>query len=298
MMSKKLEIVVASGKGGTGKTTFSSFLLSFLPVKGINVIGVDADVEAPDLVIALGGAKLKQSEEIYDSMIAVIREDACTLCKKCYDVCQFGAVEWNGKPRIIRELCEGCGSCKYVCPSKAIEMAKIKTGEIKVYGTEYCEVVTGELEIGRKHSGKLVDILKNRARDKIGDGIIIVDAAAGTGCPVISSIAGSDYLIIVVEPTIYSIRTATKIVRIAESFGVDRACVINKFDMNKPFIRDIEEWAKKNNIFLLGVVPYDENVVRAYVSMQNILSFAPNSVATKHMKEITEKLLEVLGVRT
>jgi len=295
-MSRSLEVVVASGKGGTGKTTISSFLLSYFSKRGLNIIGVDADVEAPDLVIALGQAKLRNSEEIHDSLIAIINEDRCTLCGKCYDACQFSAIDWDGKPIVIRELCEGCEVCSYVCDANAIRMEKIKTGEIKIYDTEFCKVITGELEIGRKHSGKLVDILKNVARDNIKNGIIIVDAAAGTGCPVISSIAGSDYLVIVVEPTIYSIRTATKIVRIGENFGVNMGCVINKYDMNKPYVESIEKWARENNVNILGAVPYDESIVRAYVSMQGILKYSPNSIAVKYMKEIAEKLLDILGV--
>lgn len=290
-----MEIVVASGKGGTGKTTVSSFLFSFLSsFKKKKVVGVDADVEAPDLLIALGKHRIIRREPIVDSKMAIINYDQCILCGDCVKVCQFGAIEWDSKPIIIEPLCEGCGACSIVCPPKAISLTDVKTGDLIFAETEYGPVITGELEIGKKHSGHLVEILKSEAKKLIYEHII-VDAAAGTGCSVISSIAGSDYLIIVVEPTPQAMRSAKKIFEIGKNFGVRMGIVVNKFDINPNFVDDIFDWAEENSVDILGRIPYDYNIVRAYANMKSLLEFAPESEAARSLSKIAEKLFSIIG---
>ncbi len=289
-MTRSIEIVVASGKGGTGKTTVSAFLISFFSIRGLSVIGVDADVEAPDLVIALGGVEESYREHIYDSQVAVIDYDQCISCGECFSSCRFGAIDWNSGPVIINEMCEGCGLCSMLCPVKAISMKEVKTGSIVVGKTKYCDIITGELEIGRKHSGRLVEIVKGKAREA-GAKYVFVDAAAGIGGPVISSIAGSDFLIVVVEPTRYSIDTASKVIKIGKTFGVEIGVIVNKFDINIDFLEYIKKWASEKNVEILGMIPFDDAVIRAYVNMQSLLDFAPDSKATESLREIAEKIL-------
>jgi len=293
-MGEPIEIVVASGKGGTGKTTFSAFLISFFAERGIGVVGVDADVEAPDLLLALGGAEEEYREDVYDSQVAVIDYDKCVSCGICFDSCRYGAIEWRNGPIVINEMCEGCGLCSMLCPVGAINVKTIKTGSIVFGKTKYCDVVTGELEVGRKHSGRLVEIIKNKAR-KFDPSYVVVDAAAGTGCPVISSISGSDFLVVVVEPTQYSIRTASKIVEIGKIFGVRIGVVINKYDMNRSFLNHIYEWASKLGIEILGEIPFDESVIRAYSEMRSLMDFAPDSQAARSMRRAAERLLVMLN---
>jgi len=293
-LKKNPEIVVASGKGGTGKTTISSFLITFLWKKGLSVVGVDADVEAPDLVIALGDHREVSRETIIDSKVAVIDYNSCSNCGECYKACQFNAIEWVNKPIVIQELCEGCGVCSYVCPEKAIKMKLVETGDLIVYETKYAPIVTGELRIGRKHSGKLVEMLRERAGKIKNKGLVIIDAAAGTGCPVISSIVGADYLIIVVEPTPQSLRTAGKIADIGNFFNTAMGVVVNKYDLNPSFIQHVKKWANERKIEFLGQVPYDENVVRAYVNAKSLLEYAPNSPATKSLEKILNTWFEKL----
>lgn len=294
-MERPLEIVVASGKGGTGKTTVSAFLLSFFSLSNYDAIGVDADVEAPDLIIALGKYKEIGKEEVIDSPIATINYNRCVSCGECLNACQFGAIEWMSKPVIISELCEGCGVCEVVCRYGAVKYSYVKTGDIIIQDTKYGLVIMGQLEIGRKHSGKLVEMLKERARKYTkNNSIIIVDAAAGTGCPVISSIVGSDYLIIVVEPTRQSIRTASKVIEIGRHFKVKIGIVVNKWDLNPDFKAKIEAWADEKKVEVLGYIPYDKSVIEAYVNMSNLLDFAPKSKATEALINIYENLVDVL----
>ncbi len=297
-MHKIPEIVIASGKGGTGKTTVSSFLISSLVLSGFKVVGVDADVEAPDLVIGLGEGKEISREGVSDSSIAVIDYEKCSLCKECYLACTYGAIKWENKPIIIPELCEGCGVCKFVCPDNAINLITTKTGDIVVRETKYAKVVLGELEIGRKHSGKLVDLLKNKARELIGDGdLIIIDAAAGTGCPVISSIVGANYLVVVVEPTNQSLIGARKVIEIGKHFNIPTRIIVNKYDLNPSFVDFIKEWSQRNSTSILGFIPYDKAVVESYVNLTPLIEYAPESRVVSELTSIKEAILNDLVSR-
>jgi len=293
-LKKPVEIVIASGKGGTGKTTLSSFLISFLAPR-TKLIGVDADVEAPDLAIALGGGRQILREEIFDSMIAEVDFNKCDMCGDCFNICQFRAIEWRDGPKIISQMCEGCGACSIVCNKNAISLRTVKTGDVVIIETKYANVITGELVIGRKHSGKLVELIKEKSRRYIDSGIIVVDAAAGIGCPVISSIAGSDYLVIVIEPTDQALNTADKLVNIGKIFNVDIGIVVNKYDLNPDFLDSFEEWAKKRGVEILGMVPYDDVVVEAYVNMKSLVEYAPGSNVVSVLEDIAEKIFRRLG---
>lgn len=296
-MSKIPEIVVASGKGGTGKTTVSSYFISSLALRGYRVVGVDADVEAPDLIIGLGGGEELYKEEVFDSPLAVIDYSKCSLCMECYKACTFNAIKWVGKPVIVSELCEGCGVCKYVCPDKAIDLTSTKTGDIVIKNTKYAKIVFGELEIGRKHSGKLVDMLRERARNTDNPSLIIIDAAAGTGCPVISSIVGSDFLLIVIEPTNQALVGASKIVEIGKHFNIPMGLVVNKYDLNEGFREIIKSWSKENDLRILGFVPYDKVVVESYVQLKPLIDFAPNSEVSKRLGEVVDQVISFLKER-
>ena len=297
-MEKIPEIVVASGKGGTGKTTVSSFLITFFAKQNIDVVGIDADIEAPDLILGLGEGEEVYREEIADSKIAVVDYSKCRKSGECYRACQYGAIEWENGPIIISELCEGCSLCAILCPSKAISLTTVRTGNIFVKKTRYAPVITGELEVGRKHSGKLVDILRNKAKEMYRDAALnVIDAAAGIGCPVISSIVGADHLILVIEPTPQSLKTAQKIVEIGNHFGIRKSLIVNKYDLNEEFVDQIKNWAKEREMDIIGFVPYDKAVVESYVNEIPLIDYAPNSKVVESLKEIAEKVYREIKMR-
>ncbi len=302
MRKKIFEIVVASGKGGTGKTTLSGFLVSRLSLDRVPLIAVDADVEAPDLVLVLGKErKIIRKEEIFESDVSEINYERCSLCMKCYEACAFNAIEViDNKPVIVEQLCEGCGVCAIICPDKAIRMKRVKTGDLLVYETKFSKVVTGSLELGRKHSGMLVEILKRRAReilneDGIDSGIIVVDAAAGIGCPVISSIAGSDYLVVVIEPTDQSLFSAKRMIEIGKTFGLPIGVVINKWDINPNFYDRIVGFAESEGITLLGRIPFTKKIAEAYSQEIPIINLGDNQILNSFEEVYSNLLKEIKG---
>ncbi len=292
MRGSPLEIVFASGKGGTGKTFLSSNFLYYLGPE--EAIGIDADVEAPDLLLALGGEKRRLFEqEVWESWKAKICEEKCLggECLKCLEVCRFFAIEAEeGVPRIIEENCEGCGACSIVCPKGAISLYKKRTGVIYASLTPRGEcVLSGDLEIGGRNTGHLVEILKDLGKERaseLGVPHVIVDAAAGIGCAVISSLVGADVLVVVAEPTPQSLQGASRIIEVSRGMNVKkRFLVFNKAE------REEEDLG----IEVLGEIPYDPKVFLAYSEMRPILEMFPNSKASKALKEIFEKLEGEMG---
>lgn len=287
-----MEIVVASGKGGTGKTFLSSNMAVYLRDKG-GVVAVDADVEAPDLLLALGGARqVFWREEYYGVKRPVIDHAKCIKCWMCVKACEFGALAVSPKgPVVDYDKCEGFGTCALVCPVNAIQLAEVHTGVIYAAESEAgVTVVTGDLDLGQGASGRLVYELKERAyalsREK-GAKYRVIDAAPGIGCPVISSIAGADTLIVVVEPTPQSVKGAKRLIEVADMLQVKPLAVINKYDLNPEYARSIAETLEAE---LIGYVPYDEAVVRSYTSMKPLLTYSPESRAAQSLLEIFSTL--------
>lgn len=292
-----VQIVVASGKGGTGKTTVSSSLLYLFNKDGYNPIAIDADVEAPDLVLAVGKSSIIKKDDIMESGVAEIHYEKCTYCMDCVDACQFRAIKnINNVPSVTRELCEGCGTCAIVCPTKAISLKRIKTGQIEVYKSDCGVIITGRLELGRRNSGLLVDIIREKMKEFLLDEnkVVVIDAAPGIGCPVISSLTGANYSVIVAEPTRSSHNSAKRLLELIKHFNMPAGIIINKYNINEEFVSFIKNWAKENNLDFLGIIPYDKSVPEAYVNMYPVMEYAPNSSAAKAIKQIYTNLLEKL----
>jgi MinD superfamily P-loop ATPase len=196
-----MKIVVASGKGGVGKTMLTS-ALALLFSKERKIVACDCDVDAPNLGLWLGITEYDIIEKISTSEKAFINRKKCVNCEKCAKVCPYGAIEIkNGKIEINHLLCEGCGVCQLVCPKGAIEIKPVKKGEIRINTTKYnFPLISGKLYPGESGSGKIVEELKRRA-EEFNNEITIFDSAAGIGCPVIASVRGSDFAVLVTEPT-------------------------------------------------------------------------------------------------
>lgn len=284
---------MASGKGGTGKTFVASNLSVYLEKNLGGAVAVDADVEAPDLLFALGGpVRELWREDFYGSSIPVVDGSKCMKCGLCVEACEFGAMEMSaGGPVVDYSRCEGLGTCAVVCPNQAIRLVEDKTGEVYASETGYgVPVVTGELELGAGNSGRLVYELKERAYKMASENrvpYIIVDAAPGIGCPVVSSIAGSDLLVIVVEPTPQSLKGSKRLFEVADNLRAEAVAVLNKYDLNPGYAEVVET---ELGVELLGRVPYEDTVVEAYTSATPLLEYAPESKASRSLLECFERL--------
>jgi len=290
------EIVVASGKGGVGKTTVASSLAVYLAKNGKRVYTADADVDAPDLLLALGGGETLFSMEMQASKKARVDPQKCIGCWKCVDICPFGAMlkSPNKKAVVATLMCEGCGVCKLVCPADAITVEKTGTGRITIERTRYgFECVTGKLKLGEHNSGLLVSHIRNLARRKAQDAgckAVIVDAAPGIGCPVIASVTGADYLIAVTEPTPAAKRNLERLSRVAKHFQVPTGVVINMAGYSRDFETALRKWVGELGFQFLGEVPVDREVVKALVQMKPVIDFNPEAKASKALLEIAERV--------
>jgi MinD superfamily P-loop ATPase len=268
------KITVVSGKGGVGKSMLASSL-SVLLAKKTKIVVADCDVDAPDLGLSLGMDRKDYDswEDITTNKKAVLDEERCTGCGKCRDICAFGAIGWDGekkRPVFRRLFCEGCGACMLACPEDAIKLKDVKNAMIGTGRSPYgFPIVTGQLRMGESGSGKVVFMVKDRAvslaeREKAD--IMLTDAAAGIGCPVIASVRGSDYVIAVTEPTPSALSDVTRALDIVGHFGIKSGLVINKYDLNPGFSKRIESFAKGEGIPVLGRIPYDRKFVEALVN--------------------------------
>ncbi|NPA74539.1 MAG: P-loop NTPase [Euryarchaeota archaeon] len=286
-----MELLIASGKGGVGKSTITASLISLLS-KDFKIAAVDADAEAPNLHILFGVHDWDRVEEFSAAKTAYIT-DACTNCGLCKDVCVYEAIyEKDGMHHIKSYICEGCGACSIVCPVDAIRITDTISGWLKVGTTKYGPLVSAELDVGKPNSGKLVTEEKKIARDWVKEGKaehIIIDAAAGIGCQVIASISGVNLAILIAEPTPSSLSDLKRMYGLAKHFGVPSKLVINKDGIN-PDYRGLEEFAEENNIEIIGRVPYDSSVPRAITALRPLVEYAPDSPASRAIVEIADKV--------
>ena len=269
------EILVISGKGGTGKTTITS---SIIPYFDSLVIG-DCDVDAPNLKILLNPSE-KEKNGFLRMKKAKIDSEKCIHCNRCYEYCKFEAMDNVQK-------CEGCGMCEYICPVGAIEMIENRVGDIMVGETEYGTMVHACLEPGEENSGKLVAEVRRKAK-KIaqldGKEYIILDGAPGVACNVISSLTGVKRVIIVTEPTLSGLHDLERVVNLVERFRVKPCFVINKFDISIEMTDKIETYLNNLGYKISMKIPFDKKIFKAI--MENKIP----SIAEK-------KFFEDLGIR-
>jgi len=293
-----IEIVVASGKGGTGKTFISSNFSYFLNKKGFNVLAVDADVEAPDLILALGDVKKILYEENFEGQVVDIDYSKCLRCGACVETCRFNALSMSDEgPVVDYNFCEGFGTCALVCPVQAIYLKPAKRGRIfAAISNTGIPVVTGDLDIGEKNSGLLVYRIRELAKEysfKFNARLIVIDAAPGIGCPVISSLVGARLLVIVVEPTPQSLKGAMRLKELADKLNIQSLAVINKYNLNPSFTRTIVDAL---NVEILGKIGYDDKVVESYTLMKPILETYPESKISSNLETIFKRILERLSL--
>lgn len=262
------QIVIVSGKGGTGKTVISA---AFCAIAKNKVI-VDADVDAADLFLLLN-PKRQETYKFSGGSKAVIAQNLCTKCGACYNNCQFEAID---KSFVIDEiLCEGCGLCANICPNGAIKMQPSDSGEWYISETEYGIFVHAKLGVAEENSGKLVSLVKYKAREianKNNCEWIIIDGPPGIGCPAIAALGGSDCVVIVTEPTLSGLHDARRVVELTKHFCLPVKFIINKYDLNQAITEEIEEYCNSNQIEIIGKIIFDECVVRSVIAGQTIMN--------------------------
>jgi MinD superfamily P-loop ATPase len=279
-----MKIIVASGKGGTGKSMMASSL-AILFSENVRVVACDCDVDAPNLGLWLGITEYDSKKRISTSEKANINPAKCVECGECFEACQFGAIERTGGFTINPLLCEGCGVCQLVCPADAVELKKVMNGEIGINEKKLgFPLVSGQLYPGETGSGKIVQELRRMAEEFDHD-VMILDSAAGIGCPVIASVTGCDYAILVTEPTPSGFTDLGRILEIVNHFQMPFGIVVNKWDINPTLSKKIETWSGER---LLGKIPYDRKVVDSIVHLKPVIY--SDTEVTSEILRIFEKI--------
>ena len=263
------QIVIISGKGGTGKTVITGAFASLAK----NHVMADCDVDAADLHLLLQ-PKIKERHDFRSGLTALIDKKICQQCGKCIAVCRFSAI--SDSFVIDHVSCEGCGFCSHICPVGAIKMEENLAGEWFISETRFGPMVHAKLGIAEENSGKLVSLVRKQAKDLAEKGNydwVIIDGAPGIGCPVIASLTGIDCAVVVTEPTLSGLHDALRVIEVTSHFNVPSKMVINKYDLNPEMSEKIEAHCAKNGIALIGKVRFDKTVVEAMVEGKTIMEY-------------------------
>ncbi|MFO7657223.1 MAG: 4Fe-4S binding protein [Bacteroidales bacterium] len=284
-MDKLVEIVILSGKGGTGKTFVTSALASLAE----NAVFTDCDVDAADLHLVLTPA-IYNTEDFSSGSKAIVDQNNCTSCGLCIDLCRYRAIDIKDNQFKINEFaCEGCGLCAIACPAGAIQVVNYSNNKIYHANTRFGPMVYGKLGIAEENSGRLVSRIRQYAKELAGQkgaDYIITDGPPGIGCPVISSVTGADLVIAVTEPTLSGWHDLKRLIELVNGFQTPVKVIINKFDLNKEMSATIEQKLIEHSIEIIGKIPYDESIIYALIEGSTIKEFNPDGEVAKHFIEI------------
>ncbi len=274
------QVAVVSGKGGTGKTIVTASLAALAG----NSVLADCDVDAADLHLLLQ-PEVEERNQFSGGSVAVRDPEKCTDCGECRRVCRFDAVKESFD--IDPVACEGCGFCVHVCPVDAIEMQECVNGEWFVSRTRYGPMVHARLGIAEENSGKLVSVVRKRAREiaeQTDARYLIADGPPGIGCPVIAAITGVDLVLGVAEPSLSGIHDLQRVAEVADRFRIRMCCVVNRFDINLENTRVIEKWCGEHGITVVGRIPFDKTVTEAMVAGKPVVEYGPSRAADEIRK--------------
>ncbi|MGB2862146.1 MAG: ATP-binding protein [Sedimentisphaerales bacterium] len=293
------ELVVISGKGGTGKT---SIVAAFAALAKKAVLA-DCDVDAADLHLVLE-PKVKRTNDFSGGRQASIIAEKCIGCGKCQDMCRFDAINFNGKGNDVVDKtftidpvsCEGCKVCVEFCPVDAIEFNDHINGQWFVSDTRFGPMVHAKLGIAEENSGKLVTVIRKEAK-KIAQeqkkDLLIVDGSPGIGCPVIASITAADLVLVVTEPTLSGKHDLERVAQLTANFGIKTLVCINKADINPEMSCSIAEDAGKHGLKVVGKIPYDEAFTKAQIMKATLIEYTGGDIAEKikaMWREVTYEL--------
>lgn len=285
------QLLILSGKGGTGKTTIASSFIKLSDVKAY----ADCDVDAPNLHLIMHQDTDAKFNDYYGMDKAQINNDICIECDKCKQNCRFDAIKNNNKYYEVDFFsCEGCGVCEFICPVNAISLKPSIAGNLILYENETV-FSSAQLKMGSGTSGMLVTEVKKQMKSAAKDSLLaIIDGSPGIGCPVIASISGVDMVLIVAEPSLSGISDMKRIIETTNIFQTRSVVCINKYDTNIENSNEIEVFCKKNNIPFMGKIPFDFNAVKAInqgktiVDIECVSSYAVKDIFVNTMKSILD----------
>ena len=286
------ELVIISGKGGTGKTSLVAAFASLAEKKVL----CDADVDAADLHLIMNPKVIRQTD-FQSGNTAVIKNDHCTGCGLCRELCRWNAISEDYKVNPID--CEGCGVCVDFCPESAIDFPENTCGEWFVSDTRFGPMVHARLGIAEENSGKLVTLVRREAgslAEKRDLDLILTDGPPGVGCPVIASIGGAAAVLIVTEPTVSGIHDMERVALLAAHFRVPALVCVNKFDLNPELTHKIEKYAAENNITCLGRIAFDPIFTRAMVQAQTVFEYSNGSQVKQEIEAIWQGIKKMLKI--
>jgi len=294
------ELVVISGKGGTGKTS----IVAAFAALAKNAVLADCDVDAADLHLVLE-PKIKQKSDFSGGKKASIIAEKCIGCGKCQDMCRFDAIHLNGEGNDVLEKtftidpvsCEGCKVCVEFCPVDAIEFNDSINGQWFISDTRFGPMVHAKLGVAEENSGKLVTVIRKEAK-KIAQeqkkDLLIVDGSPGIGCPVIASITGADMVLVVTEPTLSGKHDLDRVCKLAANFGIKTLVCVNKADINPQITGQISEEACQRGLKVIGKIPYDEAFTKAQIIKVSVIEYTGGAV-TEQIKALWRQVTYALG---
>ncbi len=281
------QLLILSGKGGTGKTTVASAFVRLSEAKAY----ADCDVDAPNLHLIMEHDEPKISD-YYGMKKASIDKDKCIQCDLCRMNCRFGAISKDNAYKVNNYDCEGCGVCEVICPASAVAMNDFKAGDLMLYTGKDTVFSTAELKMGSGNSGMLVTEVKKQMRLNSKAELAIIDGSPGIGCPVIASISGVNMVLIVAEPSVSGISDMRRIIETAASFKTKLAVCVNKYDTNREISDKIKMYCNKDNINFIGEIPFDHNAVKAINNGYTIVDI--DCAAGRAVRNIYNKSIDIL----